>query len=50
MNEEEVAQQCPDCLGLGAKVERYRVKDTDGYEFEAWRDVPCDGCGGKGWV
>lgn len=39
---------CTACGGLGATVERYPVKDEDGYEYEAWRDVPCAACGGTG--
>lgn len=46
---EQEPERCPSCLGLGAKVERYPVKDQDGYEFMAQRDVPCDDCGGKGY-
>jgi RecJ-like exonuclease len=43
-------ERCPACGGLGAVVERYWVKDEDGYEFEAMRDVPCGSCNGTGRV
>jgi len=46
----EEKQRCSTCGGLGAVVERYRVKDKDGYEYEAWRDKPCPTCNGKGVV
>lgn len=41
-------QRCNTCGGLGAVVERYMVKDENGYEYEAWRDVTCQACGGTG--
>jgi hypothetical protein len=40
--------RCTKCGGLGAVVETYPVKDEDGYEYQAWRDKPCDACGGSG--
>ena len=46
MSEEQ--ERCTTCGGLGAVVERYPVKDENGYEYEAWRDVPCKDCGGTG--
>lgn len=46
---EENPEMCPDCLGLGAKVIQYPVKDEDGYEFMAHRDQPCASCSGKGY-
>ena len=43
-------ERCPVCGGLGAAVERYPVRDGDGYEYEAHRDVPCGNCNGTGRV
>lgn len=41
---------CPNCGGLGAKVETYMHVDQEGRETLAWRDVPCGACGGSGQV
>lgn len=49
MSEQEPVR-CADCLGLGAKVVQYPVKDEDGYEYMAQRDVPCSSCAGKGYT
>lgn len=47
---QENPERCPDCLGLGARVEQYEVIDQDGYRFMAQRDVPCGSCAGKGYT
>lgn len=41
---------CSACVGLGAKVVHYPVKDEDGYEFMAIRNEPCSACQGKGYT
>lgn len=48
MSEAPEPQTCQSCGGLGARVETYPVKDENGYEYTAWRDVPCGACNGTG--
>jgi len=48
VSEEQEPERCPDCGGLGATVETYPAKDSEGYEFTAWRQKPCDTCHGTG--
>lgn len=48
MSEDQQPQRCDSCGGLGAKVVTYPVKDEEGYEYLAWRDVPCETCNGTG--